>query len=176
MGTGLGSKAVVEVTKEKSVRVDGVIIDSPFHSFEYALEKMPNFYYYSSFFIDWSKFLEVAGLKVHTANVSSIRVHFYNVFNFWIFLSVNFLLQNIAQIECPVTILHAKNDKVCPIEGSEKILEDAKKSGKTNIKLVKFQEVGPEGNGHIGISKHEDFDEVIKSAVLDAHNYHEIKE
>ena len=79
MGTGLGSKAVVEVTKEKSVRVDGVIIDSPFHSFEYALEKMPNFYYYSSFFIDWSKFLEVAGLKVHTANVSSIRVHFYNV-------------------------------------------------------------------------------------------------
>jgi len=151
VGTGLGSKAVVEVTKEKSVRVDGVIIDSPFHSFEYALEKMPNFYYYSSFFIDWSKFLEVAGLKVHTAN-------------------------NVAQIKCPVTILHAKNDKVCPIEGSEKILEDAKKSGKTNIKLVKFQEVGPEGNGHIGISKHEDFDEVIKSAVLDAHNYHEIKE
>ena len=70
LGTGLGSKAVVEVTKEKSVRVDGVIIDSPFHSFEYALEKMPNFYYYSSFFIDWSKFLEVAGLKVHTANVT----------------------------------------------------------------------------------------------------------
>ena len=78
MGTGLSSKAVVEVTKEKSVRVDGVIIDSPFHSFEYALEKMSNFYYYSSFFFDWSKFLEVAGLKVHTANVSSIRVHFYN--------------------------------------------------------------------------------------------------
>ena len=87
-----------------------------------------------------------------------------------------FLLQNVAQIKCPVTILHAKNDKVCPIEGSEKILEDAKKSGKTNIKLVKFQEVGPEGNGHIGISKHEDFDEVIKSAVLDAHDYYEIKE
>ena len=86
------------------------------------------------------------------------------------------LLQNVALIKCPVTILHAKNDKVCPIEGSEKILEDAKKSGKTNIKLVKFQEVGPEGNGHIGISKHKDFDEVIKSAVLDAHNYHEIKE
>ena len=77
MGTGLGSKAVVEVTKEKSVRVDGVIIDSPFHSFEYALEKMPNFYYYSSFFIDWSKFLEVAGLKVHTANVSSIIACLY---------------------------------------------------------------------------------------------------
>ncbi len=69
-GTGLGSKAVVEVTKEKSVRVDGVIIDSPIHSFEYALEKGSNFYYYSSFLIDWSNFLEIAGLKVHTANVS----------------------------------------------------------------------------------------------------------
>lgn len=133
MGTGLGSKAVIEVSKEESVQVDGVILDSPFHSFEYGLEQAPNFYYYSSFFIDWRRFLEIAGLYVNTA-------------------------QNVAQIKCPVAIFYAKNDKVCPIEGSEAILEDAKRSGKTNVKLVIFEEVGPEGNGHIGISKHEDFD------------------
>ena len=86
-------------------------------------------------------------------------------------LNENFALQNVAQIKCPVTIFHAKNDKVCPIEGSEKIVEDAKHSGKTNVKLVKFQEVGPEGNGHIGISKHEDFEKVVRTAVLDAHKY-----
>ena len=70
MGTGLGSKAVVEVSKEKSVRVDGLIIDSPFHSFEYALKQMPNFYYYSSFFIDWPKLLDIAGLNVNVAEVN----------------------------------------------------------------------------------------------------------
>ena len=80
-----------------------------------------------------------------------------------------------AQIECPVTIFHAKNDKVCPIEGSKAILEDAKKSGKTNVKFVMFEEVGPEGNGHIGISKHEDFDKVVREAVLAAHEYGKIK-
>ena len=77
-----------------------------------------------------------------------------------------------AQIKCHVTIFHAKNDLVVPMEGSEAILEDAKKSGKTNIKLVKFEKVGPEGNGHIGISKHEDFDKVVKNAVLEAHEYY----
>ena len=71
-----------------------------------------------------------------------------------------------------MTIFHAKNDLVVPMEGSEAILEDAKKSGKTNIKLVKFEKVGPEGNGHIGISKHEDFDKVVKNAVLEAHEYY----
>ena len=70
MGTGLGSKAVVEVSKEKSVRVDGLIIDSPFHSFEYALKQMPNFYYYSSFFIDWPKLWDIAGLNVNVAEVN----------------------------------------------------------------------------------------------------------
>ena len=67
----LGSKAVIEVSKEKSVRVDGVILDSPFHSFEYAMEQAPNFYYYSSFFIDWKKLFEIAGLYVHTAQVNT---------------------------------------------------------------------------------------------------------
>ena len=66
-----------------------------------------------------------------------------------------------ANIKCPVTIFHAKNDLVTPMAGAEAILDDAKKSGKSNVKLIKFEEVGPEGKGHIGISKHEDFDEVV---------------
>ena len=44
-------------------------------------------------------------------------------------------------------------------------------TGKTNVKFVKFEEVGPEGNGHIGISKHEDFDKVVQEAVLAAHDF-----
>ena len=70
-------------------------------------------------------------------------------------------------IECPVTIFHAEVDHVAPISGSEKILEDAKKSGKSNIKLIRFKE---EGLGHIGISKHVDFPKVVRDAVVEAHH------
>ena len=59
--------------------------------------------------------------------------------------------------------------------GAEAILNDAKKSGKNNVKLIKFEEVGPEGKGHIGISKHEDFDKVVREAILAAHEYGKIK-
>ena len=72
-------------------------------------------------------------------------------------------------IKCPITILHAEVDKVAPIAGSEKIVEDANKVGKTNIKLIKFKE---EGLGHIGISKHEDFPKVIRNAIIDAHEHY----
>ena len=92
MGTGLGSKAVVEVSKEKSVRVDGLIIDSPFHSFEYALKQMPNFYYYSSFFIDWPKLWDIAGLNVNVAEVNK------HTFIFKIYL------KNKNKIECQTNI------------------------------------------------------------------------
>ena len=77
-----------------------------------------------------------------------------------------------ADIKCPVTIFHAKNDLVTPMAGAEAILDDAKKSGKSNVKLIRFEEVGPEGKGHIGISKHEDFDQVVKDAVIGAHEYY----
>ena len=70
MGTGVGSRAVAEVTKDKSIRVDGVILDSPMHSFMYALKQAPNFFYYSSFIFDWQKFLEVAGMEFNVAKVS----------------------------------------------------------------------------------------------------------
>ena len=70
MGTGVGSRAVAEVTKDKSIRVDGVILDSPMHSVMYALKQTPNFLYYSSFIFDWQKFLEVAGIEFNVAKVS----------------------------------------------------------------------------------------------------------
>ena len=69
MGTYLGSKAVVELSKSESVRVDGLIIDSPFHSLMYGFKQMPTFYYYSSFFIDWQKLLDIAGLNISVAEV-----------------------------------------------------------------------------------------------------------
>ena len=71
-------------------------------------------------------------------------------------------------IACPVTIFHAEVDHVAPISGSEQIVKDANKSGKSNIKLIRFKE---EGLGHIGISKHPDFPKVIREAVIEAHNY-----
>ena len=76
MGTGLGTKAVVEVSEDKTVRVDGVIIDSPFHSFEYAFKQFPNFYYYSSFLIEWNKLLDIAGLQINTAKVIHLKYFF----------------------------------------------------------------------------------------------------
>ena len=99
MGTGLGSKAVVEVSKDKSVRVDGLIIDSPFHSFEYAFKQMPNFYYYSSFFIDWPKLLDIAGLNANTAEVT-------------LFINKRFMLDEIVYI--------VKCFKICHIFGVRK--------------------------------------------------------
>ena len=71
MGTGVGSRAVAEVTNDKSIRVDGVILDSPMHSVMYALKQTPNFLYYSSFIFDWQKFLEVAGMEFNVAKVGN---------------------------------------------------------------------------------------------------------
>jgi hypothetical protein len=61
---------------------------------------------------------------------------------------------------------------VCSISGSEQIVEDAKMSGKSNIKLIRFKE---EGLGHIGISKHPDFPKVINIAVVEAHEHYKTK-
>ena len=71
LGTAISAKAIADVTKDKSIRVDGLILDSPTHSIEYALQMAPNFYYYSSFFIDWFRFMQIAGLEVNVAKVSN---------------------------------------------------------------------------------------------------------
>ena len=80
MGTGVGSRAVAEVTNDKSIRVDGVILDSPMHSAMYALKQAPNFMYYSSFIFDWQKFLEIAGIEFNVAKVSYIS-YYDHIFN-----------------------------------------------------------------------------------------------
>ena len=74
MGTGVGSRAVVECTKDKTARVDGVILDSPMHSVMYALKQSPNFHYYSSLVFDWQRFVEVAGLEFNVAKVIFITL------------------------------------------------------------------------------------------------------
>ena len=71
-------------------------------------------------------------------------------------------------IKCPVAIFHAEVDHVAPIAASEKMVEDARKSGKSNVKLIRFKEPGL---GHIGISKHADFPKVVRNAVVEAHEY-----
>ena len=69
MGTGVGTRAIVQCTKDKTARVDGVILDSPMHSITYALKQSPNFYYYSSLIFDWQRFAEIAGLEFNVAKV-----------------------------------------------------------------------------------------------------------
>ena len=80
MGTGVGSRAVVECTKDKTARVDGVILDSPMYSVMYALKQNPNFLYYSSFVFDWQRFVEVAGIEFNVAKVGVLNyisfIHF----------------------------------------------------------------------------------------------------
>ena len=71
-------------------------------------------------------------------------------------------------IRCPVTIFHAEVDHVAPIAGSEQLLQDVKKTGKSNIKLIRFKE---KGLGHIGISKHADFPKVVRNAAVEAHEH-----
>ena len=79
MGTAVGSRAVAECTKDKSIRVDGVILDSPMHSVAYALKLSPNFYYYSSLVFDWQKFVEIAGIEFNVAKVCFCQFHTTNV-------------------------------------------------------------------------------------------------
>ena len=71
-----------------------------------------------------------------------------------------------------MTILHAEHDHMAPIVASERLLADVRSSGKSNIKLVRFNDIGM---GHIGISKHQDFSKVINEAVVEAHRYFESK-
>ena len=178
MGTGVGSRAVAECTKDKSVRVDGVILDSPMHSVTYALKMSPNFYHYSSFIIDWQRFMEIAGMEFNVAKVcfvNGLKLILKSSINYqwnasiYFFVHIFSFFQWVTKIECPVTIFHAEVDHVAPISGSEQIVEDAKMSGKSNIKLIRFKE---EGLGHIGISKHPEFPKVIKNAVVEAHKHY----
>ena len=69
LGTGITAHAIAECVRDNIVRVDGVILDSPFYSFLDFFEAQPNFYYYSSFILDWPKLLEVADIEFNTPKV-----------------------------------------------------------------------------------------------------------
>ena len=72
MVTEVGSTAVTEETNDKSIWIDGVILDYPMNSAMYVLKQAPSFIYCSSFIFDWHKFLEVARIEFNVATVSYI--------------------------------------------------------------------------------------------------------
>ena len=64
MGTGVAPHAVVEAHQEGLGRVDGIILDSPFHSFNYALSST----FIGSFF-DTSQFLQDVAVEFDNPKV-----------------------------------------------------------------------------------------------------------
>jgi len=113
MGTGVSGHAAAEAMDEGLGRVDGVIIDSPFHSFKRALE--------SASFI--SQYFDVQAL------MEAIDIEFDNVKWF-------------SKLKIPVRIFHASCDPVTPVEGARRLLEDVRQGGKDNIDLVLWEEDG----------------------------------
>jgi len=133
MGTGVAPRAVAELHKEGLARVDGVILDSPFHSLNEMFES-------SYMFSAADYLLDFRGI------MDSIDVHFETP-------------KWVRSLDVPVRIFHAVVDPVCPLYGAKKLVEDVKKSGKDDIDIVIWEE---EGLGHIGISTTESFPKEIK--------------
>jgi len=141
MGTGISSRAVPECIKEGHGRVDGIILDSPFHSFK-------------ALFDTWAGYILNILLDIEGA-MKSIDVAFDNPE--W--------LQTLA---IPVRVFHAVVDPVTPIAGAKKLVADVKSAGKDNIDMVIWEE---EGLGHIGISTTKTFpDEIKRFADMVHHN------
>jgi len=142
MGTGIASRAVAECLKEGLGRVDGIILDSPFHSFRGALKLDTVIGSTINYLLDLEGILK------------SIDVEFDNPK--W--------LQSLA---IPVRVFHAVVDPVTPISGAKQLVQDVKTAGKENIDLVIWEE---EGLGHIGISTTKTFPEEIKRFADMVHN------
>jgi len=133
MGTGISSHAVAESFKEEGIgRVDGIILDSPFHSF-------------GALFDTWAGYIMNLLLDVE-GTLKSIDVDFDNP-------------KWLQTLDIPVRVFHAVVDPVTPLYGAKKLVEDVKKAGKQNIDLVIWEE---EGLGHIGISTTKTFPDEIK--------------
>jgi len=131
MGSGIATHAA-SLAQDEDLTVDGIILDSPFHSFDYSF-KLSSAFYYLDYFLDMVSALKEADI-------------YFNNF-YWV-----------TQIRCPIRILHAESDPVTPIAGAVDLEKDAKLDGKKNIELVRFTE---EGLGHIGISTTKGFKEQI---------------
>ena len=69
MGTGVAPHAVVEAHQEDLGRVDGIILDSPFHSFNSALQST----FFGSFF-DTKQFLQDIAVEFDNPKVDRNRL------------------------------------------------------------------------------------------------------
>ena len=70
MGNAIATQAVAQCVHGNHVRVDGVILDSPFCSFmDYFKYNYPNTYYYGSFVFDWPKVIKIADVEFDSAKV-----------------------------------------------------------------------------------------------------------
>jgi len=112
MGTGITPHAVVEAHAEGLGRVDGIILDSPFHSFKYAMQST-----FLGRLFDTTQFLKDIALEFDNPG--------------WL-----------AQLDIPVRVFHATVDPVTPIQGSRDLVEDVKAGGKSNIDLKVWEEEG----------------------------------
>jgi len=141
LGTAIATRSAVECTRDKIARVDGIILDSPFHS---SKEMLLNNYWYGK---PMSWILDVAPhfRLMHCA-----------------FETVKWL----AQLTIPVTIFHATDDKVAPIILAHKLVEDVEKMGKYDVNLVVWED---EGLGHNGIPKTPEFPKEIRKFVVNVH-------
>jgi len=122
MGSGISTHSAV-LAQEEGLRLDGIVLDSPFHSFTFGKEK-------SWIAIALDSMFDMAGLlEEHDILFNSVE---------WL-----------KKIKVPVRILHADCDPLTPVEGAEQLVKDAHAAGKMDVNLVRFTE---EGLGHIGIS------------------------
>merc|ERR1712126_81829 len=113
MGTGIAARAAAEAMDESLGRVDGIILDSPFHSFRKALET-----FWISKFFDLHTFLQ------------NIHLEFDNV-------------KWLSKLDVPVRIFHATSDPVTPIDGAKLLLQDVKETGHgKNVDMVIWEEKG----------------------------------
>jgi len=132
MGTGITPHAVAECVQEGIGRVDGIILDSPFHSFR-------------AFFDTWTGYIMNTLLDIEGI-MESIDVEFDSP-------------KWLQSLTIPVRVFHAVVDPLTPLAGAKKLVEDVKKAGKENIDIVIWEE---EGLGHIGISTTKTFPDEIK--------------
>lgn len=95
MGTGISVHAAVEAMEEGLGRVDGIILDSPFHSFRKAFE---------SFWI--SQFFDILSF------MKNIHLEFDNV-------------KWLSKLNIPVRIFHATSDTVTPIDGAKLLIQES---------------------------------------------------
>ena len=134
MGTGITAHSVAESMMEDVGRVDGIILDSPFHSFR-ALLKLETWIGSTlNYLLDLEGFFQSIDIQFNSPE--------------WL-----------KSLPIPVRVFHAVVDPVTPLEGAKQLVSDVKSSGKQNIDMVIWEE---EGLGHIGISTTKTFPKEIK--------------